>query len=259
MFRRERTPASVEVAEAARAEAAVGAQAAAVSADAATRTRRRSRAGARSSAGTGAPGRRPTAALGSAASRVISRQHLELWYALAAIAVVTGAYAWAYRSANAFPSASGLVGHGIGIVGFVLMLATATLYTIRKRITDSRWGSVAFWLKLHMFTGIVGPYMVLLHTSMKFQGVAAVAMGLTVVIVISGFVGRFVYTRVARTVDGALLTASGPEPERRRQELASRRRALATWHTVHVPLTWALFAAAFIHVVAALFYATLQR
>jgi hypothetical protein len=250
MLRRERTPARAEV-----ATSGAGATAG---------TSRRSRAAAagRSSAGSGAPGapeRRPAAVLGSAASRAISRQHLELWYALAAIAVVTGAYAWAYRQANAFPAASGLIGHGIGIVGFLLMLMTATLYTIRKRITDSRWGSVAFWLKLHMFTGIVGPYMVLLHTSMKFQGVAAVAMGLTVVVVISGFVGRFVYTRVARTIDGSLLTASGPEPERRRRELASRRRTLATWHTIHIPLTWALFAAAFIHVVAALFYATLQR
>jgi hypothetical protein len=252
MFRRERTPAS--------------AQAAVTGAGASADPGRRSRAGAAASASAGTGrrpgstrGRRPAAALGGFASRVAARQHLELWYALAAIAVVTGAYAWAYRQANAFPAASGLIGHGIGIVGFVLMLATATLYTIRKRVTDSRWGSVAFWLKLHMFTGIVGPYMVLLHTSMKFQGVAALAMGLTVVVVISGFVGRFVYTRVARTVDGALLVASGPEPDRRRAELASRRRALATWHTIHIPLTWALFAAAFIHVVAALFYATLQR
>ena len=238
MFRRERRRAGVEA-----ATAGVGATAGAG-------TGRRP---------AGAPGRRPTAALTSAASRVISRQHLELWYALAAIAVVTGAYAWAYRQANAFPAASGLIGHGIGIVGFVLMLATATLYTIRKRITDSRWGSVAFWLKLHMFTGIVGPYMVLLHTSMKFHGVAAFAMALTVVVVISGVVGRFVYTRVARTVEGGALVATGPELERRRDELVSRRRALATWHTIHIPLTWALFVAAFIHVVAALFYATLQR
>ncbi len=38
-----------------------------------------------------------------------------------------------------------------------------------------------------------------------------------------------------------------------------RRGALATWRSIHVPLTWALFAVAFVHVVAALYYATLQR
>jgi hypothetical protein len=242
MFKRERTRMSVEAAAPTSAGAVAGTS-----------------SGAGGSPAAASLGRRSTAAIGGLASRTIPRRHLELWYALLAIVLVTGAYAWAYVRANEFPAASGLIGHGIGIVGFVLMLATATLYTIRKRITDSRWGSVAFWLKLHMFTGIVGPYMVLLHTSMKFQGVAAVAMGLTVVVVISGIVGRYVYTRVARTIDGALLVASGPETERRREELASRRRALATWHTIHIPLTWALFAAAFIHVVAALYYATLQN
>ena len=234
------------------APAGVGA-AAAASASAATGTSPGAGGGPAS-----APGR-STAALRSIAFHAIPRRHLELWYALLAIVLVTGAYAWAYVQANAFPAASGLIGHGIGIVGFVLMLMTATLYTIRKRITDSRWGSIAFWLKFHMFTGLVGPYMVLLHTSMKFRGVAAVAMGMTVVVVISGIVGRYTYTRVARTVDGGILTARGPELERRREELASRRRALATWHTIHIPLTWALFGAAFIHVVAALYYATLQR
>ena len=67
-------------------------------------------------------------------------------------------------------------------------------------------------------------------------------MLLTVVVVASGLTGRYLYTRVPRA-----------------PEAAARRRALATWHLVHLPLTWALFAAAIVHVVAALYYATLQR
>jgi len=185
--------------------------------------------------------------------------HKELWWALGTIVVVTGLYAWAYTSQKAFPDASSLIGHGIGILGFILMLMTATLYTIRKRVTDSRWGAVASWLKFHMYTGLVGPWMVLLHTSMQFRGVAALAMGLTVIVVISGIVGRFLYTRVPRTAEGGLLATTGPEAARARDEIVSRRRTLATWHTIHVPLTWALFVVAFIHVVAALYYATLQR
>ena len=47
-----------------------------------------------------------------------------------------------------FPAASGLVGHGIGVVGFVLMLMTETLYSIRKLLTDARWGSMAGWLQV---------------------------------------------------------------------------------------------------------------
>jgi hypothetical protein len=197
------------------------------------------------------------AAAPAAPARAVS--HKELWWALATIVVVTGLYTWAYLSQRAFPDASSLIGHGIGILGFILMLMTATLYTVRKRVTDSRWGRVSSWLKFHMYTGLVGPWMVLLHTSMKFRGVAALAMGLTVVVVISGIVGRYFYTRAARVPEGGLLAMTGAEAARQRDEVVSRRRTLATWHTIHVPLTWALFVAAFIHVVAALYYATLQR
>jgi len=175
----------------------------------------------------------------------VPKRGRELWYALAAIVAVTALYALAYFQASAFPAASGLVGHGIGILGFVLMLMTATLYSMRKLRTDASWGSTASWLKFHMVTGLVGPYMVLLHTAMKFQGLAGLTMLLTVVVVASGLVGRYLYTAVPRTAgDGGV---------------ATKRRVLATWHTVHLPLTWALFAAAFVHVVAELYYATLQR
>ena len=180
----------------------------------------------------------------------------ELWYALIAIVAVTALYAFASVQASALPRASSLIGHGIGIAGFILMLATVTLYSLRKLRSDARWGSTAVWLKSHMVMGLVGPYMVLLHTSMKFNGLAGLAMLLTVVVVISGLVGRYIYTRVPRTIDDEVAASARDED---RERIARRRRALATWHMVHIPLTWALFAAAFIHVVAALYYATLQR
>jgi len=180
----------------------------------------------------------------------------ELAYALIAIVAVTALYGLAYSQASAFPTASSLVGHGIGIAGFILMLMTATLYSLRKLRTDARWGSTAGWLKFHMVTGLVGPYMVLLHTAMKFNGLAGLTMLLTVVVVVSGLVGRYLYTRVPRTAQGTSAGDAGPEA---RGRLLRRRKRLATWHTLHVPLTWVLFLAAFIHVVAALYYATLQR
>lgn len=168
------------------------------------------------------------------------RRHRELWYSLAVIVAVTAVYALAYVQSSTFPRASGLLGHWIGIVGFVLMLTTEVAYSIRKRLTDARWGRMENWLTFHMVTGITGPYMVLLHTSMKFQGVAGVAMLLTVIVVGSGLVGRYLYTRARQAEDG-------------------RRSALARWYAVHVPLTWALFVTAAVHAAAALYYVTLQR
>ena len=131
------------------------------------------------------------------------RRYREFWYSLIAMIAVTIVYVVAYFQAGTFPDASGWVGHGIGIIGFILMLMTGTLYSIRKLQTEARWGSMAAWLRFHMVTGLVGPYMVLLHTAMRFKGLAGLAMLLTVIVVLSGVIGRYLYTAVPRTIDGA--------------------------------------------------------
>jgi hypothetical protein len=64
---------------------------------------------------------------------------------------------------------------------------------------------MSVWLQAHIFTGLVGPYMVLLHTSWKFNGLAGIVMLLTLIIVISGFIGRYIYTAVPRSLDGTMI------------------------------------------------------
>ncbi len=147
------------------------------------------------------------------------QNHLEFWLALAAILAITLLYLFGMNALQAVPAAGGLFGHGLGIAGFVLMLMTEILYTLRKRARKARWGRMAAWLKFHIFTGLVGPYMVLLHTSWKFNGLAGLVTLLTVVIVVSGFIGRYIYTAVPRTVDGA---------EIERGELERQIRAIET-------------------------------
>jgi hypothetical protein len=264
----------------------------------------------------------------------------ELWWALAAILLITVVYLLVVHQLQGIPAASGLFGHSIGILGFILMLATETLYSLRKRSRRARWGRPASWLRFHIFTGLVGPYMVLLHSSWKFNGLAGLVMLMTIVVVISGFIGRYIYTAVPRNADGLMLeagdlqvqiaaveadvqralgsqpaasqalarqlaapTTSGAGPAmlvlgrpllrwRQRQQwrralrqldpaaraqakqmevmierrhalqrqaasLAAARRLLGVWHSVHIPLGMALFTAAFVHILAALYFATL--
>jgi hypothetical protein len=183
------------------------------------------------------------------------RSNKELWLALLAAAIVTGVYAFVVQSTRQVPAAGSLFGHLIGVVGFLLMLVTETLYSYRKRTRRARWGSMAAWLQFHIFTGLLGPYMVLLHTSWKFNGLAGAATLLTVLIVLSGFIGRYVYTRIPRTLDGVEIATS--EGQAQAASLARARRVFSVWHAVHIPLGMALFTAAFIHVGAALYYATL--
>lgn len=267
----------------------------------------------------------------------------ELWYAVIAVLVISAAYLFVVLWQGGIPRASNFFGHTIGIFGFLLMLMTETVYSLRKRSRSARWGRMSSWLEFHIFTGLVGPYMVLLHTSWKFNGLAGVVTLLTLVIVVSGFIGRYIYTALPRTAEGVEVEASVLEaqiastnaalndwlssrPEehvrsfakrlmsqpaqsrnplrllfgrafddwryrlvwrreinrldrsagiqaeqlnnllqiqhtlqRQIASLAMARRMLALWHAVHIPIGMVLFAAAFVHIIAAIYYATLLR
>lgn len=133
----------------------------------------------------------------------MSNRNKELWLAFLAILLITlfylGVLAW-FRSV---PTAHGFFGHSLGVIGFVLMILTETLYSLRKRSRSARWGKMASWLQFHIFTGLVGPYLVLLHTSWKYNGLAGILLLFTIILVISGFIGRYIYTAIPRTADGA--------------------------------------------------------
>jgi len=185
------------------------------------------------------------------------RLNKELWLAFIGAVLITGIYAVVTLLTGGIPAASDLFGHVLGILGFLLMLMTETLYSLRKRTRSARWGRMSDWLQFHIFTGLVGPFMVFLHTSWKFNGLAGAATLLTVIVVISGFIGRYIYTRIPRTADGIELdTALGGAQA---TAIANARRLMALWHTIHIPIGMALFTAAFVHLVGALYYATLLK
>lgn len=128
----------------------------------------------------------------------------ELVYALIAMIIITLFYLLVQTSNREIPSASSLWGHSLGILGFILMVMTESLYSFRKRSKrGARWGKMSSWLEFHIFTGIVGPFMVLLHPGWQFQGLAGVLSLMTVLMVFSGFFGRYIYTAIPRAHNGA--------------------------------------------------------
>ena len=136
------------------------------------------------------------------------RRTYELWYALGAMIVIAVAYIGAAVWLGEVPASSELLGHSLGILGFLMMLMTETLYSLRKRSANARWGRMSTWLQFHIFTGLVGPFLVFLHTSWKFNGLAGVVTLMTGLVVFSGFLGRYIYTAVPRTADGVEVEAS---------------------------------------------------
>lgn len=272
----------------------------------------------------------------------MQRRNVEIRLSLVAIVLISMMYLVVVNETGSVPGASDFFGHSLGVLGFILMLMTEVLYSLRKRSRSARWGRMSRWLEFHIFTGIVGPYLVLLHSSWKFQGLAGVVTLLMGIIVLSGFIGRYIYTAVPRTADGIeldvykiekmiadadaqlkIMVDTFPEMradlsgeitkvsqtsesdffmvidrffterkfrvewqkrkrnldaqkqaqakklqkllKRRRMltrqvsSMATARRLLSIWHTVHIPIGMALFTAAFIHIAAALYYVTFQR
>ncbi len=182
------------------------------------------------------------------------RSGRELWAAFIAAIIITGFYSAVVVFTRQIPPAKEIFGLGLGILGFILMLMTEILYSLRKRSRLARWGRMSNWLEFHIFTGLVGPYMILLHTSWKFNGLAGVITLFTIVIVISGFIGRYIYTRIPRTADGIEIE-SGLSTEAVKQA----RHLMALWHTIHIPIGIVLFVAAFVHIGGAIYYALLLR
>ncbi|MFN8381456.1 MAG: hypothetical protein U0V02_05925 [Anaerolineales bacterium] len=178
----------------------------------------------------------------------------ELWFAFLTCVLITGIYGVVVFLTKSIPAASDLFGHAIGILGFILMILTETLYSLRKRSKSASWGRMSTWLQIHIFTGLVGPYMVLLHTSWKFNGLAGATTLLTFIIVFSGFIGRYIYTRIPRTMDGLEIEGTLSQ-----EALKRARQLMSLWHTVHIPIGIALFISAFIHMGAALYYATFLK
>ncbi len=132
-------------------------------------------------------------------------QSRELELSIFVIIVLSGVYV-AYEIL-AEPRGSHPLGHSLGIIGTVLMIMTEVLYSLRKRTRLLNWGGpVRLWLSFHIFTGIVGPFLVLMHTGLEFKGLAGISMLLTVIVVASGFIGRYLYTALPRTLTGVAAT-----------------------------------------------------
>ncbi|RJP71952.1 MAG: hypothetical protein C4539_04280 [Ignavibacteriales bacterium] len=98
---------------------------------------------------------------------------------------------------------SGNVGHGLGIVGSLMMIVGVSVYMLRKRVKIFfNIGYLKHWLEFHIFLCTVGPVLVLFHTAFKFGGIVAVSFWSMVVVVLSGFVGRFIYVQIPHTIQG---------------------------------------------------------
>ncbi len=119
--------------------------------------------------------------------------------------------------------ASSALGHGLGIVGFALMLWAGFGYTWRKHQPAGGATAMSSAMLWHMGSGLLGPYLVLLHSGFAFRGLAGVLTLGMVLVVASGVVGRAVLTAIPR----AVVTAHPVQVAMLESELARVEAALA--------------------------------
>jgi hypothetical protein len=97
------------------------------------------------------------------------------------------------------------IGYNLGLAGGLMMLSLL-IYPLRKRIPMLRnMGLLPVWFKWHMVFGILGPALIMFHSTFSFyipfihpQGSmnAAVAMYCMLLVSGSGTFGRFFYTKI---------------------------------------------------------------
>ena len=96
------------------------------------------------------------------------------------------------------------LGYWLGLVGGVMMLF-ACGYGLFKHIPSLRIsGGMQRWLQIHIFFGIAGPILVVLHTTFRLGSLNGTIAFLAMMLVfLSGIIGRFLYSKIHYGLGGS--------------------------------------------------------
>lgn len=129
--------------------------------------------------------------------------------------VLALAAAWFVASERPYKAGSTL-GYNMGLVGGSMMLVLL-LYPLRKHFKlFQRLGAVRHWFSMHMAFGILGPLLILFHSTFHLGSLnGKIALISMLLVAGSGVVGRFIYVRIHHGLYGRAATL-----EERREGLA---------------------------------------
>jgi hypothetical protein len=101
---------------------------------------------------------------------------------------------------------SGPIGVKLGMLG-VFMFFLIYLYPLRKKWGWlSRQGNSRHWLDFHVVLGTTAPLIIAFHSTFKFGNIAGMAFWSMLMVTLSGFVGRYLYSQIPRGLSAAELT-----------------------------------------------------
>jgi hypothetical protein len=113
---------------------------------------------------------------------------------------------WKVANGQYYKPGEGL-GYNLGLAGGLMML-TLLLYSARKHLSFmQKLGKLKYWFRIHMILGVVGPTLVLFHTTFRLGSLnATIAFYCMILVAGSGLIGRFVYTRIHKGLYGSRST-----------------------------------------------------
>src|SRR5512135_2149039 len=104
---------------------------------------------------------------------------------------------------------TGLEGHAFGIFGSLMIMVGVAMYSSRKRLrVFGGLGRIKHWLEFHIFLCLLGPILVLYHTTFKFGGLVAVSFWSMSAVVLSGVIGRYLYVQIPKGMQGNELSVA---------------------------------------------------
>ena len=127
---------------------------------------------------------------------------LMLWVLLLALVWL----GWIVAQGNYYKPGEGL-GYNLGLAGGLMML-TLLLYSARKHLTFmQKLGKLKYWFRIHMMLGVIGPILIIFHTTFRLGSLnATIAFYCMLLVAGSGLIGRFVYTRIHKGLYGSRST-----------------------------------------------------
>jgi len=112
-----------------------------------------------------------------------------------------------YNPQNDWLKPSGVFGQGLGVIGTLMILFGVSIYIARKRYNFMvKYLRLKYLLEFHIFLCVLGPILILFHTTFKFGGIVSVAFWSMTLVVLSGVVGRYIYIQIPRTIEGRELS-----------------------------------------------------
>jgi hypothetical protein len=110
---------------------------------------------------------------------------------------------WKVAHGKYYKPGEGL-GYNLGLAGGLMML-TLLLYSARKHLTFMQGlGKLKYWFQIHMTLGVIGPVLVIFHTTFRLGSMnATIAFYCMLLVAGSGLIGRFVYTRIHKGLYGS--------------------------------------------------------